>query len=114
MNTIIDKWEDRENQISFTRLEVNKIRENFKKGLIRDAYRVLLKEDKEWQEVYEKRFPRYYRKECAVASDHPHKRGDENPVIIILRDDISNDQNFADYFGVDKGGSLNMLQIGIF
>ena len=104
MNTIIDKWEDRENEISFTRLEVNKIRENFRKGHIRDAYRVLLKDDREWQEVYKKKFPRYYRKECAVASDHPHKRGDENPVIVILRDDISNDQNFANYFGVDKEG----------
>jgi len=104
MNTIIDKWEDRENQISFTPSEVNRIRENFKKGHIREAYKVLLKEDKEWQEVYEKRFPRYYRKECAVASDHPHKRGDENPVIIILRDDISSDENFAKYFGVDKEG----------
>lgn len=104
MNKIINEWESREEEISFTQVEVNGIRDNFKKGRIRDAYKVLLKEDKEWQDVYEKHFPRYYRKECAIASDHPHKRGDENPVIVILRDDLFDDRGFANYFGVDKEG----------
>jgi len=112
---MIDEYREAEKEITFSTGEIKEIKKLIESYHIKEAHLKLLKGkgDKIWKESFAKHDPQYYRKECDLASNY-YKKGDNNPIMVILRDDITNDNDFEGYYGTDRSGFLNMVANGDF